>query len=1081
MANEAIEGKGSLMDTFRFNELMLSQLPALRLLVNLGYTYLSPQDALKERGDRQGNVLLEGILREQLRKLNRIEVRGQSYLFSEENLQTAIQRLKSVKYDGLVRTNEQITDLLVLGSSLEQSIDGDTRSHTLNFIDWRHPDQNVYHVVPEFAVERTRSYETCRPDLVLFVNGIPLGVIECKSPDVELTEGVSQTIRNQTDDHIPRLFTYAQLVLATNKNEVKYATVGTPAKFWAVWKEEVTDAEVLAIRDMPLSESVRAGLFDFLHDELRSVAEGSADLEPAHSLTTEDRGLYSLCRPERLLELSFIYSVFDAGVRKVARYQQYFAVKRVMHRIKQREADGRRSGGMVWHTQGSGKSLTMVMLAKVLAIDPEISNPRIILVTDRVDLDKQLGATFAACGLQPERAESGRDLLRLVGENKAHIVTSLIHKFDKALSARNFRDDSPDIFVLVDESHRTQFGGFAARMRQMFPRACYLGFTGTPLMKKEKNNFQRFGGLIDAYTINQAVKDEAVVPLLYEPRHVEVEQNKKAIDTWFERHTAGLTSEQKRDLKTKFARAEMLNKTDQVIYMRAFDISEHYRMHWQGTGFKAQLVAPDKCSALRYKEYLDELGHVSSEVVISAPDSREGYEDTDAPPADEVVEFWTRMMKRHGNEDEYIKAVIGAFKGSDDPEILIVVDKLLTGFDAPRNTVLYLARSLREHTLLQAIARVNRLYDEDGGKQSKDYGYIIDYHGVLGELDNALTSYSALAEFDESELVGAVTSLHEEAKKLPQRHSEVWDIFKTIRDKTDEEAFEQLLGDLPARDRFYESLTAFGKALAIALSSEQYMTTADPARIATYKDDLKRFTRLRSAVKLRYAESVDYRDYEPRIRKLLDTHITATEVTRLHEPVNIFDEQTFKQAVEEQTKGHSKAAVADMIAHTTKRAISERMEQDPAFYSRFSQLIQEAIDDYRARRISELEYLNKARDIRETVANGRREDMPASLRGSPDEGALFGVIAPLLRGSGNDTTTSKAAEQAAVTIWEIIRSNRKVDYWNDLDAIRQTKNGIDDFLYDVIKGGMGLALTADQMDEIIERAMDLARHRDPSA
>ena len=246
----------------------------------------------------------------------------------------------------------------------------------------------------------------------------------------------------------------------------------------------------------------------------------------------------------------------------------------------------------------------MIWLARNLALDRDIPNPRIVLVTDRVDLDKQLGNTFAACGLDPKRAKTGRDLLELVSEKKATIVTTLIHKFDKALNVKKHQEESVDIFMLVDEAHRTQFKNLHARMRQMFPKACYLGFTGTPLMKKEKNNFVKFGGLIEPhYSIQQAVKDRSVVPLLYEGRHVEMVQNKKAIDLWFERHTQGLTKEQKADLKKKYARAEMLNKADKVIYMRAFDISEHFRLTGRAPPFKAQLVAPSKLAALQYHDF----------------------------------------------------------------------------------------------------------------------------------------------------------------------------------------------------------------------------------------------------------------------------------------------------------------------------------------------------------------------------------------------------------------------------------------------------------------------------------------------
>ena len=462
---------------------------------------------------RTNNVILEGILSRQLKEINHINYKGGEFLFSEENIQTAIQKLKNVKYDGLQKTNEVIYDLITLGTAIEQTIEGDSKSFTLNYIDWRNPCRNKFHVVAEYSVDRNRSTETARPDIVLFVNGIPFAVIECKSPGTEVEQGVSQNIRNQGDDYIPRLFIYVQLLMATNKNETKYGTVGTDSKFWSVWNElSYKDTDVVEMVNTPLGEEQKAALFTGEYAATRHFfdqLEAQGDRLP----TEQDKAIFALCKPDRLLELAFGFTLVDAGYKKIARYQQYFVVKSAMDRIKCIGDDERRKGGIVWHTQGSGKSLTMVMLARALALDTTIINPRILLVTDRDDLDKQLGNTFAACGLNPKRAESGRHLARLVSEDSASIITTLVHKFDKAIAVKSFSDPSPDIFILVDESHRTHFGALAAKMRQMFPNACYLGFTGTPILKKDKNNFQKFGGLIEPhYSIRQAVADGAVVP-----------------------------------------------------------------------------------------------------------------------------------------------------------------------------------------------------------------------------------------------------------------------------------------------------------------------------------------------------------------------------------------------------------------------------------------------------------------------------------------------------------------------------------------------------------------------------------------
>lgn len=407
-----------------------------------------------------------------------------------------------------------------------------------------------------------------------------------------------------------------------------------------------------------------------------------------------------------------------------------------------------------------------------------------------------------------------------------------------------------------------------------------------------------------------------------------------------------------------------------------------------------------------------------------------------------------------------------------------MVDKLLTGFDAPRNTVLYLCRKLREHTLLQAIARVNRLYE------GKEFGYIIDYASVLGELDKALTMYEAFEGFDEDDLAGTLTSINEEVFKLPQRYSDLWDLFKEVKNSKDEEAYEVLLADDELREEFYECLSAYSKSLAIALSSEQFIMNSDEKKLQTYKNDLKRFQNLKAAVKLRYAEAIDYRDYEPKIKKLLDTHIQANEVTQLNEPVNIFDEKMFTAVKEEQGVYQAKtiASKADTIAHATKRSISENMDEDPTFYEKFSKLIQAAIDDFKAKRLSDLEYLNRVIDIRNKVATKQHDDMPDCIRENDEACAYFGLIKPqfqqveTLNGLDDDQLDAIAA-QTSLAIQKIIDNHWKVDFWDDSDIQKMAMNDIDDFLYDEVKEQYGVTLSLEQMDEIIEKTMQVAKHR----
>lgn len=1068
------------MTAFNFNEEYLSQIPALQLLIKCGYEYLSPTEALRHRNNKLSNVILQDILITQLKKINRINYKSNRYLFSEENIQSAVQKLKNIRFDGVLQTAESGYDLLTLGTTLEQTIEGDTRSFNCQYIDWKNWQNNIFHVTSEMSVERTGSYETLRPDIVLFVNGIPLTVVECKSPKEEVKDAISQMIRNQNKENIPHLFHTVQLVVGTNKNESLYATTGTPRKFWSVWQELKDKKETLdEIVNNPLSTKVNDNLFTGDFAKARNYFD-NLEKSGEHNVTHQDTTIYSVLRPQRMLDLISRFIVFENGIKKVARYQQYFVVHSAMERLAQKDIKGRRLGGIVWHTQGSGKSLTMVMLARSIALDGGFANPRIVLVTDRIDLDKQLSNTFKACGLESNPAGTGRELLDLIAEQKANIITTLIHKFDKALNARSFKDESSDIFILVDESHRTNFGSLAAQMHKMLPNACYIGFTGTPILKKEKNNIVKFGGLIEPhYSIQQAVKDKAVVPLLYEGRLVELKQNKQAIDVWFDRHTMALNDSQKADLKRKYARAEMLNKSDQVIYMRAFDISEHYRdsSYGQGTGFKAQLVAPSKIAAIKYHQFLQQIGQVSSEVIISAPDMREGYEEVDEETNNEVIKFWQKMMSRYGTEKDYNELIVSQFKNGEHPEILIVVDKLLTGFDAPRNTILYLCRKLKEHTLLQAVARVNRLYENEVTGVEKDFGYIIDYAAILGDLDQALTMYAeaGLDLYDEADIAQTLLSIQTQVDKLPQLHAALWDIFKTIRNKQDEEAFELLLADEEKRDSFYKALNEYSKCLGIALSSEKFLTETEPYLITRYKNDLRRFFGLRASVKLRYAESVDYRrDYEPKIKKLLDTHIQAYEVTKLNEPIDIFDEAVFKQLQEDQgvLGGKTMAAKADTIAHATKRAISEHLDEDPAFYEKFSNLIQQAIDEYRLQRISDMEYLKRVNELRYKIVHKVREDVPYAISKDDDAIAFYGLLKPYLV-----KATTEQTVDAAQQILAIVKKNMKVNYWLDDNAQKATMNDIDDYFYDVVKIKFHIEMSANVLDEIIEKVMKLARNR----
>jgi type I restriction enzyme R subunit len=664
-------------------------------------------------------------------------------------------------------------------------------------------------------------------------------------------------------------------------------------------------------------------------------------------------------------------------------------------------------------------------------------------------------------------------LSKLLSDHQGRIITSVIDKFETALQVGN-KVENDNIFALVDESHRGQFGETHTRMRRVLPQACFIGFTGTPVTKKQKSTIGTFGGLIHSYTITEAVEDKAVVRLLYEGRDVPQTVDAAQIDRWFEEWTDGKTKKQKADLKKKYATSGELNKTEQKVMAIAWDIGKHYSQTWKGTPFKAQLVAPDKATALLYKRYLDEFGKVTSEVLISGPDEREGFEEVDqAEELSEgdkakVVAFWNRMMAKHGGPSEYQRNLINSFSHSDDPEIIIVVHKLLTGFDAPRNTVLYLCRPLKDHTLLQAIARVNRLYE------GKEFGYIIDYVGVLQNLDKALDVYGKLADFDEADLAGTVIPVADEIGKLPQRHSDVREIFKSLPNNQDQEAYERLLGDDALRERFYQRLSAFSRTLGLALSTVSFHEQTPPARVQRYKDDLKFFQMLRRSVQRRYQEVINYDEYESRIRKLLSQHVGTAEVELVVQPLNLFDAD---QREAELKRLGSDASKADAIAHQTKKIISTKMQEDPAFYKKFSRMLQDVIDDWRARRLSDADYLASVRDISDKVVNRSGDDLPARLAHEEVAKAFFGEIREVFeKYTDGGFDSSERSADAALAIDQIVLERRCVDWTHNADVQNRMKTDIEDYLFS-LKDEHGIPLTLEDIDQILDHCIDIARVR----
>ncbi len=1103
------------MTVSEFLEDLVSQLPALQLMQQLGYRYITPMEALRLRGGKRSRVVLEEILLEQLGKLNRISFKGQTYEFSEANFKSAVDALTNISLsDGMIDANEKVFDLLTLGKSEERTIDGNKRSYSLQYIDWEYPENNVYHVTDEFEVERTGSHELRRPDLVLFVNGIPLAVIECKRPDEKdaVEVGISQHLRNQRQDEIPVLFVFSQLLGSICQNRGKYATAGTPKKFWAEWKEEVhaglkqpanaLDIQLAKLINTPLSPKQLDRLFESREPAI--AAKMQEILAAGQRLPSpQDRLLYCLFRPERLLEFTYRYLLFDRdketgkSIKKVARYQQYFAIGETLARVLKAKGDQQRPGGVIWHTTGSGKSLTMVMLAKALSLEPAVKNPKVVIVTDRVDLDRQIWKTFLACRKSVERATSGRHLVQLVSQGKAEIITTIIDKFESAATDHKLRDEGNNVFVLVDESHRSQYGLAHAKMKQVFPNACYIGFTGTPLLHKEKSTATKFGGFIHSYPMRKAIEDKAVAPILYEGRMSELHGDQSTIDKWFERITKDLTKEQKADLKKKFRREEELTKTSERLYEIAFDITTHFCENFKGTKRKGQFAVSSKAVALQYRKLFEQIGkdyperRVSTRLIISPPDTREDNETIDEKDKPEIQKFWDQMMAEFGSEKNYLEQIVESFEKQPTPEIIICVDKLLTGFDAPCNTVLYIDKRLKDHNILQAIARVNRLFE------GKDFGLVIDYRGIFGELDEAVKKYDALSGFDAEDLEGTFTNVNEEIAKLKERHANVWAVFNSVKNKKDTEAMQQHLRHDDVRQDFYDTLNAFAKTLQLAISTAKFHEDTPKATIDRYLEDLKYFRNLRAAVKQRYNESIDYREYEDQIRNMVDKYIGADEVKQIVKPVNIFEVESLD---EELAKIVGAAAKADFIASRVKKTCTEKMEEDPVLYQKLSEVIDEAIQAYLDRRLSEEAYLQTMFDTWNEAKEQGSSKVPSELRSDPEAKAFFRLLQAglekvvQLRGSkaaespetyaiGEQKPVPKRndlasiAAETALKVKSLIDARKIRDWIENRDVENAMLNDLDDLMFSV-KGRYDLPMTGDDIDEIAASIIQVAKRRD---
>ena len=1043
-----------------FNERPESQDRALRVIEKLGYTFISRSEAEKKRGFLNHvlfNDELENYLSRQTYKYGEDE-----RYFSGGSISSAIRALEVRNIPDLYTANKTIHELMCGGKSMEEDLPNGTRqSFDIGFIDFEHPENNIFQVTDEFEVERTNG-KFARPDIVVLINGIPIVVIECKKSSVDVMESVNQNIRNWGPDYIPQLFQYSQLVIAMTPDKVLYGTCGTSAKYFVSWHE----------------------------DDREWLDEWCRKCSPDGEIKEQDRALVSLLHPERLLDLIQNFIIYDNNVKKVARYKQYFAVKKCMNRILLRDDAGTRNG-VVWHTQGSGKTITMIMLTKMLlkeSLKPDsiIKRPRFIMVTDRVNLDKQIRDNFINAQMSPNRAKTGKGLVELLKREENTVITAIVNKFEAAIKS-DYRNESDNIFVFIDEGHRTQYGKLNLYMDRVLPNAVKIAFTGTPLIAKPKKDdkrdiklpkdtFKKFGKLIDSYTFKDAIDDKVTVPIIYEGRVIPQKVTSEQINEHLKHITVGLNENARRDLEQKYSRYVALAQTDQRLRMVAFDLYEHFISYVKPKGFKAMLTCSSRVAAVEMFYLLNNLDGITPAVVITPNSAKEGEDEVNTNETKKRIgNFFAKEIDPlyKNNYEAYEDWVTNEFVDPEgDINLLIVKDKLLTGFDAPPAAVLYVDKKLQDHTLLQAIARVNRVFE------NKDFGLIVDYIGIFKKLNSALDLYadstSGMDSFNSNEIESAIVSLSEQKSKLEELHNSLWKIFDGIS-KTESKPNvwqEKLRGDA-IRKQFYETLSAYAKLVDLLYSSYDFFEAVGFEQAELYKKEYIFFKKLKDSVTLRFNDRVDFSKYEDGVRQLLNTYVTAEDAKILIEPLDILN----KDKMEEQMAIlGTKEAKAEAIQSRQIEVLESDRYDDPIKYLSFMERINKTLEEYMKERDSE-KYLSSMEEIADDYRNGRSNvTYPRNIVHNSEAKSFYGSVCSGLKKSiGNaDGYENEATGFLALQIKDIVAQNAKRDWRDNVIVHRNIRKMLDDALFDYMEDN-NLDWSLDTIDIIIDEIMLTAK------
>ena len=1035
-----------------FNERPECQDRLIQFLINMGYDYVSRSEAESKRRNLS-SVLFEDELIRFLQKQT-YTYNGHELLFSGESITKAVKELDASLLQGLSMASKEIYHHLTLGISLEESIAIDSdipvkQSFDLHYIDFDHPANNIWQVTEEFSVQRPNgSY--ARPDIVLMVNGIPFVIIECKKSSVDVAEGVQQNVRNMMPDYIPQLFKFAQIVMAINPQKVLYGTGGTGSDYFVEWRE----------------------------DDIEWQNEVCKKCSPDGSILEQDKVAASMLSKHRLLDLVQNFILFDNNIKKIAWHQQYFAINKSMDRINGKDGSTSK-GGVIWHTQGSGKSLTMVMLVKKIQAEKGWENPRFIIVTDRVNLDKQIRDNFANSQMAPVRAATGKGLNALLKNKENIVITTLINKFETVYRNKYLEPDSDKFYVLVDEAHRSQYKAMFNYMKEVLPNATLIAFTGTPLIAKaKKNTYKTFGEPIHNYTMRQAIADGITVPLVYEGRKVKQEEPSLTINDYFDSLTEDLPRELKDKLSDKFSRFKAISEARSRINLIGFDIADHFKSYCIPKGLKAMVVCSSRAAAVEMYEVLKDVSGINPRVVITFGDKREGDGNEATDDAIKKIKAYHQKMVKPlfgDNDEKYDDHVCGDFKNPEgEINILIVKDKLLTGFDAPVAGVLYLDKSIQQHSLLQAIARVNRVY------KGKDFGLIVDYWGVFGKLNKAIDMYedaeSGMNGFDKADIDGAIFGPVDEKNKLAEAYANLIAMFDAVKDSSSSDDWQKSLADEKRRKEFYNRLKEFANLLNLALSNRDIFVEVGFELIEKYRKEYLFYRKLKDSVMMRYDDEVDLSKYEQGIKNLIDTFVNATDITTVVKPVSIGDEKAMKKLLEHMDSNESRA---DAIKTRIESKLKQIRYDDPLLFEEFSSKIKKTIDLYNETRDADA-YLESMKIMADDFRNGiTSQDYPSQIASDSDSKAFYGAILTQLKKNAAIQITSDTEEliaQYSFKIKEVISDNAKRDWKHNEVVHKAMHRSLDDCLFDMFEE-MGVVIdksNIDMLDLIIDETMKVA-------